>query len=76
MSKKDTAGFLARMNARNESIAAREVEAKIQSQRGVDPVREARDAERRERLGQLRARPKPKKKLRHVRSTFGHIDLS
>lgn len=77
MAEKDTAGFLKWMNAMNDSIAdPKAAEAKIKSQVGLDPVREERDSERRERLGQLRARPKNRSKTNRIRNAFGYTDPS
>lgn len=75
MDKKNTDEFLRLMNETNDVIAARASEAKIASQVGVDPIREQREADRREKFGQLRARPRPKKKTQHARSAFGGIWL-
>lgn len=62
------------MNATNSSIAAREAEAAHPE--NVDSERLKRDAERRERLGTLRAREHPGKRPRRAYNVFGHIDLS
>jgi hypothetical protein len=42
---------------------------------GEDPARAKRDAERRERLGQLRAREHSGKRPNHVRSAFGPVNM-
>lgn len=73
--KKSTARFLASMNAMNNSIAAREAE-ETQPKTDVDAVRLQRDAERRERLGTLRAREHPGKRPHRAYNVFGYIDLS
>lgn len=70
MGEKDTAGFLQFMNGMNESIAAQD---EVRDQR-LDQVRVQRDAERRARLGRLRARPRTKHKTHRVRSVFGYVD--
>lgn len=72
--KESTARFLASMNAMNNRIAADE--AAVEAPKAdVDPVRVQRDAERRERLGQLRARVHPRKHTQTVYPVFGHVDL-
>lgn len=74
MPKKDTAAFLQWMNERNNRIAAQEPEVSAPKE-DVDPVRIQRDVERRERLGQLRARVHPRKHTQTVYPVFGHVDL-
>lgn len=76
MAKKETSDFLRLMNQRNEAIASRETEEAAESSVGMDPVRLQREAERRERLGTLRANVHPSKKGRSVRNVFGYTDLS
>jgi hypothetical protein len=65
------------MNEANARIAAEEAEeaAKRQAGVGVDEFRLKKDAERREQYGQLRARPKARKKTGHVTNVFGHVNL-
>lgn len=64
------------MNKANEAIAAREAEEEKYEAPQPDAVRLQRDAERRERLGQLRAREHRSKRPREVRNVFGKVDLS
>lgn len=74
-----TENFLRLLNEQNIAIAARqaqEAEAQAQKQVGADPVRTQREAERREKWGELRARERPSKHPYRVRTIFGHIDLS
>lgn len=66
-----TERFMRLMNEANERIAADEEKAK-QPRLGEDPVRVAADRARREKFGQLRARPKSRSKTRRVRNVFGH----
>lgn len=70
--------FLQLLNETNariaEGLAQEQAEAE-KNKKGVDPVRLQRDQDRREKLGQLRARPKSKRKTGHVRSVFGHVSL-
>lgn len=73
--KESTARFLASMNATNNSIAARETE-EAQAKIAPDSERLKRDAERRERLGTLRAREHPGKRPHRAYNVFGYIDLS
>lgn len=74
MPKKDTQSFLDWMNELNDSIAARD---KAGKEAGQDPERLKRDAERRERLGQLRAREHPASRRKQEKhNVFGHVDLS
>jgi hypothetical protein len=70
--------FLKLLNEQNERIAARkEAEEEAKKKAGSDPVRLQRDAERRERLGQLRAREHSSKRPRRSwGAPWGYIDLS
>ena len=65
--------FLRRMNEQNDRIAAREAE-KASPAGGVDPIREERMAERREK-GQLRARPHPSKRPRKAKPVWDTVYL-
>jgi hypothetical protein len=59
--------FLRRMNEQNDRMVAREAEEKAKTKMiGTDPIRTQRMEERRERLGQLRARPHSSKRPRHA----------
>lgn len=73
-SREETARFLRLMNEENARIAARE--AALLKEVPVDPVREQKDKERREKWGQLRAREHSSKRPMEVRSVFGHVDLN
>lgn len=77
MSKGSTSDFLRLLNEQNERIAARKAaEEEEQQKLGSDPVRLQRDKERRERLGQLRAREHSGKRPRRViGNVFGTIRL-
>lgn len=75
MAQRDTAKFLRIMNEANERIAAREAE-EAQPQTDLDSERLKRDAERRERLGTLRAREHSSKRPRQAYPVFGHVELS
>lgn len=79
MAKKDTQKFLRLMREANEAIAAREAAEKAEKDKksgGVDEERVRREMERREKLGQLRARPKNKRKGNaHVRNVFGGVNM-
>lgn len=72
--KESTERFLRMMHEQNARIAAQE--AKKEEESGVDPIREQREKERREKWGQLRAREKPSRRPRQVRSVLPYIDLS
>ena len=64
-----TRRFLEEMNRRNAAIAARDAErARIVE---PDKVRLQREAKRREKYGQLRAREKPSKRPHRARHLFG-----
>jgi hypothetical protein len=69
-----TSDFLRLMNEANDRIAAREAEESA-PKFGEDPVRLQRDRERREKLGQLRAREHPGKRPMRVRSVFGYVKM-
>lgn len=76
MTKGSTSNFLRLLNEANARIAAHEAEqAALRKKVEPDPIRLQRDAERRERFGQLRARPKPKKKTHKVHNVFGHVHV-
>jgi hypothetical protein len=77
MAKRDAAKFLQQLNEQNERIAARKAaEEEAKKKAGADPVRLQRDAERRERLGQLRAREHSSKRPRRSwGSPWGYTDL-
>jgi hypothetical protein len=66
---KDTESFLRMLEEQNARIAAREAEAEAQKPK-PDELRLQRDAERREKWGQLRAREKPSKRPRRVDQMF------
>lgn len=70
--KKDTESFLRLMNAQNERIAARETgKAK---EPNVDPIREQRQEERRDKWGTLRARSKPGNRPHKARNVFPYVN--
>jgi hypothetical protein len=75
--KESTEKFFRIMNEANARIATQEAEeaSKQPAGVGVDQVRLQKDAERREKMGQLRARPKTKKKTHHVHNVFGHVNV-
>lgn len=76
MPETKTQRFLRLVNEQNAQIAERKAkEAEADKKRGLDPVRIQKDAERREKLGQLRARPKPRRKTHKVSSVFPVVDL-
>jgi hypothetical protein len=67
---KDTERFLRMLNEQNARIAAlNEERATLVPE--TDPVRLQREAERREKYGQLRAREQPSKRPRRVDQMFG-----
>lgn len=72
MAKKDTAAFFRFINEMNASIT----EDKVESTAGLDQIRLERDAERRERLGTLRAREHIGSRPVQVRNIYGYIDPS
>lgn len=72
MSSDSTAEFFRLMNEANERIAAAEAK---KNEPDLDQVRLQKDAERRERYGQLRAREHTGKRPKQVRPIFGHVDL-
>lgn len=70
------ADFLRRMNEQNDRIAAREAEEQAKKTAlGSDPIREQRMQERRERLGQLRARPHPSKRPRKAKPVWDTVHI-
>lgn len=72
MGEGSAARFLRLMNEQNDRIAARKAEEEAEKQmRGEDQVREQRMQERRERLGQLRAREHSSKRPMRARHLFG-----
>ena len=74
--KTSTARFLELMNKANAQIAAHEAKKEAEREAmGTDPVRVERDAERRERLGQLRAVEHPRSRPHIANPVFGHVDL-
>lgn len=76
MTQKNPVEFLRLMNETNDAIAAREAEELAQKHVGMDPIRVQREAERRERLGQLRARQHVSgRRNSPVRNVFGYTDL-
>lgn len=76
MARGSAAEFLKLLNEQNDRIAARKAEEAKKQRTEVDPVRIQRDKERRERLGQLRAREHSSKRpIRAYGSVFGHINL-
>lgn len=72
--KKNTAHFLATMNAMNNRIA--EEAAKPAPKADIDQFQLKRDAERREKQGQLRAREHPRSRPKNAHPVFGHVDLT
>ena len=61
------ADFLRRLNEQNQRIADRQAaEEKAKDEGGIDQIQLKRDQERRERWGQLRARPHPSKRNKHA----------
>lgn len=73
MARGSAANFLRLMNSQNEAIIAREKEAEAREEAAKptpDLVRLQRDTERRERLGQLRARPRSRSKTARVRARW------
>jgi len=74
--KASTARFLELMNKANAKIAAHETQREAELEGiGTDQVRVQRDAERRERLGQLRAIEHPRSRPKIANPVFGHINL-
>lgn len=68
---RDTNSFLRLLEEQNARIAARKAKEEEEEQaRGEDQVRIQKDQERRERLGQLRAREHPSKRPRRA---FGSV---
>jgi hypothetical protein len=74
----NTSDFFSFLDQQNNAIAAREAEeaekTKSRLEVGVDPVRFERDAARRERLGELRAREHTSKRPHRARPVFGHVN--
>jgi hypothetical protein len=64
--------FLRWMNEENARIAA-QMETAAPS---LDEIREQRQEERREKLGQLRARTHSGSRPKHSKNVFGYIDVS
>jgi hypothetical protein len=74
--KEDTQKFLEIINAQAERFQAREAEKTQPSGVGFDPIRVQREQERRDKLGQLRAREKSGKRPHRARSVFPRVDPS
>lgn len=70
-----TEKFFAFLNKQNAAIAAKEAEEALKKPE-PDPVRLQREAERRAKWGQLRAREQPSKRPHRGRSVFGYTNLS
>lgn len=71
MARGSAADFLRLLNEQNERIAARKAREEEEARaRGLDQVRLQKDQERRERLGQLRAREHSSKRPRRA---FGSV---
>lgn len=74
--KETTARFLASMNAMNNRIAEQEA-AESAPKVDIDQFQLKRDAERREKQGQLRAREHPRSRpIKSLGSVFGYVDLT
>lgn len=58
----------------NAGRAAREAEEVRLEEIGTDQTRIQRDAQRRERLGRLRARPRPSKRPNRARPVQGYME--
>jgi hypothetical protein len=71
---KSTERFLQLMEAQNARIAA--YNAEHEHETTSDPVRLQREAERREKWGQLRAREHPSRHPTRARRVFPYIDVS
>ncbi len=69
-----TERFLYLLNKQNVAIAA--AQEKQKDALTSDPIRVQREAERRERWGQLRAREQPSKRPHRITNVFPHVDLS
>lgn len=76
MEESSTERFFRLMNEANTKIAEAEANTKPNKSEVGDPVRLERMEARRERLGQLRARPHSRSKQKRVTNVFDHIDLS
>lgn len=72
--KESTEKFLRILNEQNARIAARE--AGKTPEPDIDPIREQRQQERRDKLGQLRARQKSGNRPHRARSVFPRVDAS
>lgn len=70
----DTESFLRLLNEQNKAIAARDAALLVEVP--VDPVRQQKEQERREKWGQLRAREHPGSRPFEVRSVFGHTNMN
>lgn len=66
-----TKRYLELLERQNVSIAAYETEQKNKIETGEDAVRLQREAERREKWGQLRAREHPSRHPSRIYRTFG-----
>jgi hypothetical protein len=75
MMKESTENFLRILNEQNARIAARE-SGKAPPEPDVDPIREQRQQERRDKWGQLRAREKSGKRPHKARSVFPRVDYT
>lgn len=74
--KESTENFLRILNEQNARIAAREADKTPEPELDVDPIREQRQQERRDKWGQLRAREKSGKRPHKARSVFPRVDPS
>lgn len=72
--KPETKVFLETLQRQNERIAAQQAAAAKEP--ALDPIREERDQERREKYGQLRAREHPSKRRKAPSSVFGYTNLT
>jgi len=72
--RSDTARFLRLVNEQNAQIVARVTAEGEIRQVGLDEFRLKSDAARRERLGQLRARPHPTKRQHTARIVRGYME--
>jgi hypothetical protein len=67
MPNESTSNFLRLMHEANKRIAEHEAKKTEPKETGTDPIREQRQAERRERWGQLRAREHPSRRPKRAR---------
>jgi hypothetical protein len=67
--------FLRWLNEQNAIVAKQAHDAQTQIPK-VDEIREQRQEERREKLGQLRARTHSGSRPKHSKNVFGYIDVS